>query len=482
MKTNYLVCLFFAAMMALAACTEEKIVYIEKSHGIELQSGEGIIELSVANALTTRAARPVVSSEATNNVNRVMFKFFDFYDPSYGTSIIGVYDAEGNVYYEYDEESEQIVSNNGVKVVNITDDNSSIVGSLLVFDEGKNALNDLSNLQKGLILKLDGLPGQTKGFKIVAYGYNQPEGTETDLEGVLNPSGTSYFTYGVDSNGDSWVVNNRIDEEIFAGYVTVEVNMHNKLVRNDYTLTLERQVAGILAYFYNVPAFVDNKKVAKITVSTRLKGFGIKFPASLIKDADPDSEEDADDYNGIYDNYAATIDLLTFTMKGNALNYDDVSEDGSEQTEPYYRFNNGYLLADEVADYDDRVTLNLDPMDDNIDNVLFGGLFLCPFEYSCNLNDFGGYATLNIIYWGTDGKEIKRIRLRLEGETGDYGSAAYQYDIRRNHFYSMGTIDYANEGAGNKPMDIDPGSGYDKMKIFLSDAWELIPLTNQSEN
>lgn len=479
MKTNYLVCLFFAAMMALAACTEEKIVYIEKSHGIELQPGEGIIELSVANALTTRAARPVVSSEATNNVNRVMFKFFNHDNAYTGTSIIGVYDADGKVYY--DEESGE--TSKGIKVVSING------GSLLVFgnnEEGsdtysQNALDDLSNLESGLILKLDGLPGNTKNFKIVAYGYNQPEGTATDLGGVLNLN-DALFTYGVNSEGSaaSGVVNSRIDEEIFAGYVEVEVNIHNKLVSNNYTLTLERQVAGILAYFYNAPTFVDNQRVEKITVSTGVLGLGIKFPASLLE---------KDDYNGILYEYFEQTDLLTFDMK-QASNYNDVTGSGQEIT--HYTFTNGCLLANEVANDYVGLDLNLEPEDSSIKNVLFGGCFLCPFEqHQSENNNFhitnGGTSTLNIVYYTIetkDGKDtykvIKAVPLKLASDITGYDP--YYYDIRRNHFYSMGTIDYTNDGEGNEPMDIDPGSGYDELKLFLNDAWELISLTNQSEN
>lgn len=43
-----------------------------------------------------------------------------------------------------------------------------------------------------------------------------------------------------------------------------------------------RQVAGLVAYFKEAPAFVNNTKVAKITVSTKAKVNAFYFPASLL--------------------------------------------------------------------------------------------------------------------------------------------------------------------------------------------------------
>lgn len=462
MKTNYLVCLFLVAMMALAACTEERIVYIEKSHGIELQPGEGIIELSVASALTTRAARPVVGSEATNNVNRVAFKFFDHNEIYADATIVGVYSSDGTVAYH---------ENNKVSIVNHTDGDGA---SLLVFNgEGKeNVLNNLD----GLILKLDGL-NASDDFKIVAYGYNQSVGTGTDLSGVeklMDEDSFKYFQYTVDGED----INSHMDEEIFAGYVQVVVNQFNKLDKEGYGLTLERQVSGALAYFSKVPVYIkdasnQNKKVAKITVSTGLhiKEGGIYFPASLNEQ-----------YNGyIKSGEYKKSDLLTFDLS-------DASYTGDGEYGSYYKFTDGFLLADEVKDNYD-FTADNKPFKE--DNVLFGGCFLCPFNNDqgesvgitidkegnrVNEGTSGGIelqSTLNIMYYDEEGKIIKVVPLRLVNPEEGYD--AHFYNIRRNHFYSMGDLE-------DGPLVIDPGSGSDELKLFLSDAWKDISLTNESEN
>lgn len=460
MKTNDFVCLFFTAMMVLAACTEEKIVYIEKSHGIELQPGEGIIELSVASNLTTRAARPVVSSEADNNVNRVAFKFFshNYNEVDLNSKIVGVYSSDGSIAYHENDDK--------VKIVNLDGDDG---GSLLVFN-GEGADNVLNN-ESGLILKLNGLTA-SNDFKIVAYGYNQSEGTETDLSGISNKSDECYFQYTV--KGDD--IENHIDEEIFAGYVQVIVNQFGKLDKEGYELTLERQVAGALAYFSNVPVYIkndknENCKVAKITVSTGLHIYegGINFPASLMAVAENSSDEK---YNGYIANNRGEYeksDLLTFDLTGNGVQ-------GGNNYGDHYTFTDGFLLAEEVKEsYDYSGEVN--PFGEN-DDVLFGGCFLCPFNNAqgtsvgITVDGIIFKSTLNIVYYDEQGKVIKAVPLKLV--TAEEGYNDYYYNIRRNHFYSMGDLT-------GGPLDVDPGSGTDELKLFLSDAWTKIPLTNEQD-
>lgn len=51
MKTNLFMALAFAFLMLFAACTEEKIIYVEKENGIEVLPGEGVIKISLSNDL-----------------------------------------------------------------------------------------------------------------------------------------------------------------------------------------------------------------------------------------------------------------------------------------------------------------------------------------------------------------------------------------------------------------------------------------------
>ena len=59
MKRNLLLWAVCAVMMAFTACTQEKVVYVEEEkNDMNLQPGEGIIEISLAGAMS-RAARPI---------------------------------------------------------------------------------------------------------------------------------------------------------------------------------------------------------------------------------------------------------------------------------------------------------------------------------------------------------------------------------------------------------------------------------------
>ena len=98
MKTNLFMALAFAFLMLFAACTEEKIIYIEKENGIEVLPGEGVIKISLSNDVMTKATRPIGSSEAANNVNRIKFYFYEHSEKIVVTKNIvidGAYDGNG---------------------------------------------------------------------------------------------------------------------------------------------------------------------------------------------------------------------------------------------------------------------------------------------------------------------------------------------------------------------------------------------------
>lgn len=431
MKKNLFLWAVFAITMALTGCTqEEKIVYVENETGI-LQE-ENVIEISLSSNVATRAARPIGSSEATNNVNRLLFKFYNN-DQSYnGASITAVSSENGGTTYE------NVISEGNI--ITISDDKLS------------------SN--KKLRLTLTGLPSNgSNDFKIVAYGYNATgESPNFPLTSI------SEANDGVESYGAT----NLMTEEIFAGHVEVTVNRHGKLNRDDYGLTLTRQVAGLLAYFTDIPVWVDNQKVAKITVETGVKNTGIKFPASLLPQPD---------FNGITGGYQITP-LLTFDMT-QADNYEDVTEETD-----FYTFEEQigqFLYAKEMTDDTKPANLKCEK------NTLFGSCFLCPFNghqsgFNINNNNSDYYdATLNIVYYNTDDKVIKKIPLKIKEANipdKDDATTAYYYDIRCNNFYSIGTKTMAEDGGkvpeDDEPLPIDPGTGYTDFFVSMNDSWNVV--------
>ena len=78
MKKNYLMMAAFATALAFTACSnEEEMPVVNGGNGSESLDVESVIEISVSNtgSGTTRAARPVGSSEAYNTVDHVKLVF-----------------------------------------------------------------------------------------------------------------------------------------------------------------------------------------------------------------------------------------------------------------------------------------------------------------------------------------------------------------------------------------------------------------------
>lgn len=451
MKAKFLMMAVGAAMMAFTACTNEKIVYVESDNGTEqLKPGEGIVEIALSSA-TTRAARPidhfnptVATTDGGNNVNCIGFR---------------VYNNAGAL-------------DGNVKVTAV--DNSDVTETTLNEYVLQRNLSSYASNQT-IKIKLSGL---SQGInKIIAYGYNAASGTTNfpydDLTNqqkqVDDESGKPTM---VDIVGLKCAINTtdnpeKFPEEIFSGAIEASVNEHG-LFTAENTLTLERQVAGMLVYLENVPAYVLNKKVGKITISTIINVEGLYFPYK------GENGELNPAYNGYTNDSFSNTDLLTFTFNSdNTSNFDAASNGGSyifsrksngkEKTD-----NKRFLLPDEM---DDDVKQY---MDDNIEcksNTLFGSCFLLPFPAKNTSHD--GWNALNIVYWGTDGQMIKAVPLKDSNVDNSEG-----YSITRNHFYSIGTKKTPDlPGSGDPdddddPLDIDDVTGYDYYYLQIDDAWD----------
>lgn len=447
MKAKFLMMAVGAAMMAFTACTNEKIVYVESDNGTEqLKPGEGIIEIALSSA-TTRAARPidhfnptVATTDGGNNVNCIGFRVYN------GTTL-----------------------DNNVKIAAI-DDSDVAETTLNEYVLQRNLSSYASN--QTIKIKLSGL---SQGInKIIAYGYNAADGTTfpytlTNQQKTVDDDESGEPTM-VDIVGLKCAINTtknqeKFPEEIFSGAIKASVNEHG-LFTAENTLTLERQVAGMLVYLENVPAYVLNKKVGKITISTIIDVEGLYFPY----------KGENDELNPAYNGYGKTTgysntDLLTFTFNSdNTSNFDTASNGGSYI---FSRKSNGkketdnkrFLLPDEM-DVDVKQY-----MDDNIEcksNTLFGSCFLLPFPAK-NTSNGDDWNALNIVYWDTEGNEIKAVPLKDSNGVG--------YSIARNHFYSIGTkktpdIPSSGNPEDDDPLDIDDVTGYDYYYLQIDDTWD----------
>lgn len=446
MKKKLFLWVVLGGMMAFTACTQEKVLYVEEENGLNLQPGEGIIEISLAGAMS-RAARPIdhfnPSSPNGNNVNRIGFRVYHL--------------ADGNGAYQIDD-AVKIVGVDGAKV-----DEQSLNSYVIE----KSNLTNSSTIK--IKIKIDENSVHSP-YSIVAYGYNCTSGedfpytlTNQTKTVKVDEEETEVDIVGLQCD----MTNESFPEEIFAGKIEAKINEYGLFVTEN-TLTLKRQVAGMLVYLEGVPSHVDNQKVAKVTISTIMDVTVLKFPSD---------ETD----NGIAPNGFGKTDLLTFQFKDNTdvSNYSNVSNGGDyifsrKVTIDGQEENKRYLLPTEM---DEDVKQYLDENIECKSNTLFGSCFLLPLSGNNTSYDFGGsngdWNALNIVYWNEGGNIIKAVPLQ-DSNSGNTG-----YSIKRNHFYSIGTKKTADipgdddtENPQDDPLDIGEKTGYDYYYVKINDAWD----------
>lgn len=413
----------FALMMALAACSNEEITTTQGGEEALLAS-EDVIEISLTNT-SSRAARPMGSSAADNNVNKVVFKFYESTDGSvWSASSASIKEVIDNTVASY---------SSGVLAYTTADEDETVPGTT-------------DSYSKKVRLKMQNLTVNKK-YRIVAYGYNEtfPYGEVTEDE----------TTKGLLKSGSFTESTNFSVEEVFAGYVDVKTIETVAKFTTTPRIVLERQVAGMLAYFKNVPAYVNNDKVEKVVVKANAQSTGFQFPAALMSANK--------DLNGLSTSTSATT-LLTFTITSdNASNFSNANEGDT------YTFSNGgknYVLADGMTAPTDLKLL---------DNTLFGGRFILP--YASHVDS----QTLTVELQKSDGTVLRTLKVKTNNPVnGD----AYKYDIRCNNFYSIGkklaTDDTTGgEGENPEPEPEDPDepvdlSATDEITVTINDAWEVL--------
>ena len=395
MKKNVFKMSAFALMMALAACSNEEITTTQGGEETLLAS-EDVIEISLTNT-SSRAARPMGSSAAANNVDKL---------------VLSVLDAEGTVQ-------------TGVNVLLMDNNVAELKGNGTATIDwtataGENPYDESHDDSK--TIKLTGLTASTT-YTIVAYGYNGDPCpfTVTSKDDVTPPTTV---------------------EEIFAEVTTVTTDGDGHF--KNTTITLERQVAGLLAYLKNVPAKIDNKDVNKVQIKANKKTTKFKFSTNNA-------------LNGLADRVSDNNVLLTFDVSS----YSDGNSDG------ILDITGDNVYANEYTDAMRPSGLQL------LDGTLFGACYVLPYDKHYTAN------TLVIEFLDGTGAVLETLAVKSSIQVeGSY----YQYDIRRNNFYSIGKKLYSDNTGGDPDPDPDPVdpdtpidlSGKDKIEVIINDAWAVL--------
>ncbi len=191
---------------------------------------------------SSRAARPVTSSAAANNVNQVKLAIF----VENGTNN---WEAATGVTFNV---------NNEELAEGILDWEPTTKPA-----DAEGVRGDNSKLNRDFTekLTLKGLAASKK-YRIVAYGYNKA------LTTTITPNG-QVFT--ATPNAGSEV------EEIFAGRAEFSTNAEGKITSATTEVRMKRQVAGFLGYFKNIPATVEGTVVKGVRVVASASASAYKF-------------------------------------------------------------------------------------------------------------------------------------------------------------------------------------------------------------
>lgn len=448
MKKTFLGALLFAGTLAFTACQNETLVYVDENgnpiENVELQEGEGILKITVSSTdATSRAVRPVGSSAAANNVSEVKVYVFK----KAGTS-------NGNADYTFDNsislsnELDGVSGGNGI---------FTVTGLEPVDDHANPSMESHTDQTK--ILTLKGLSKSTT-YKFVAVGYNgttYPYGTlpaptrETTLENFIQTTTTTKSDYEV--------------EELFAGVSADCTTNPDKAAFNDEaSVTITRQVAGMLGYFKNIPTKIGEAVVKYVRVYANKEFTKFKFPAQLLT---------APDFNGVDANTMADKEgkflVMEFDMSAIATNWNEDTPTGGTYT--FENWTNGKpgesTNAPLAKGYTAPDGLKL------VENSIFGGRYLIPYDQHVDSQ------TLTVELQDENGKALKTLNVVTDHIPSDAEATKNAYDIRCNNFYSIGKKLDTDSTDGGDPDPEDPDepvdlSGNTDIKVIVNDAWKVL--------
>ena len=389
MKKNILF-LGLAAMslFTVASCSSDD----DLQAGMSIGAGDNVVTLALnpgGSGMAVRDARPVTSSEAANNVDKVVVKLYRNDGGSYSL----VKEMEnGQTIYEQD---------------------------VTWTPETETVKIPLEHLAQG-------------SYKLVARGYNSASTIVSFEEGTPSTTINWTATQGV---GDP--------EEVFAGELDLTVDAEGKITgTGGNTLTMNRRVAGFLAYFKNIPTRVNEKVVKSVRVVASNKATKFDIIGGTV--AGYKSSSASATVNGLDAPAVATETVLCSFDMSSATNWANGSP-----TEDFYTF-----------------TKNAN----QVDNTVLGGGFMVPF------GKVSGVNTLRVELVG-DGEGASAVLKPFKVKMPT--SFAESYDIYMNHFYSIGHKTSSSGTEGPDPEDPDPDKPVDlgseeEIILSLSDAWDVV--------
>lgn len=434
-----------ASSLLFSACSSDDAVVSTVGQNEAVQQ----IVLQVASSgdgLTTRAGRPLYSSQALQTIQNVH---------------VVIYDATTK---------------------NIVKD------AMLNWKDSKT----YDNHGRQLTLTYKGNDRLEKGnYKVMAVGYSD----KSDYVYSLGVTGTAALT-GTYSDITATLNAGNVAEEVFAGDAALTINDNKQITtltpgeENRLAVTLHRQVAGSFGYFQNIPAKVGGKTAKTLRLVVRDKNDMLTFK----------------DFNSSFTATGATGSIIKYYVNGSkstsaALTPDahfnnDNGDDGyvlySIDLNTWFtegdKNNDGLLNAEDTWVHPDGVKTQV------VKGSVFGSNFVIPFKYK------EGKSTMELQLLDTDGKIIKTWTVSIpqsdvnqDKTKGFTDASASIFNVVRNHMYNLGvktsngTTENPNPNKPTpdpiKPDPVNPTPGTDQPEdlnksqnliLKVNDNWEYI--------
>ena len=403
-----------ASSLLFSACSSDDAVVSTEGQNEAVQQ----IVLQVASSgdgLTTRAGRPLYSSEALQTIQNVRVLIYNT-----ATKAI-VKDAK------LDWETSTTYTNHGRQ--------------LTLTYKGDERLSEGS-------------------YKVMAVGYSD----NSDYTYALDVTSDEALT-GTYSDITATLKSGKVAEEVFAGDAALTIGADKNITnltsgeKNGVAVTLHRQVAGSFGYFQNIPASVNGEAAATLRLVVRGKNDKLTF----------------NNFNSSFTAAGATGSTIKYCVNGStstgaALTTDAKFKDGSNgyvlysiNLDDWYKngdTNHDGLLTEEDgwthADIFKKTTL--------VKGSVFGSNFVIPFALThekstmeLQLLDAAG----DIIKTWTVSIPAKDVnRDATNGNVAD--ESASIFNVVRNHMYNLGVKTSNGTTTPPDPSNPDPDPNPDK--------------------
>lgn len=436
-----------ASSLLFSACSSDDAVVSTEGQNETVQQ----IVLQVASSgdgLSTRAGRPLYSSEALQTIQHVRVLIYK------------------------DDATKTIVKDEKLN--------------------WKEKSNPYDNHGRQYTLTYKGTERLEAGnYKVMAVGYSDG----SDYNYSLDVTSETALTGSYSDITATLKEGKKDAEEVFAGDADLKIGVDKNITnftsgeKNGVAVTLHRQVAGSFGYFSNIPAKVGEKTAATLRLVVRDKNDKLTF----------------DNFNSSFTANGATGSTIKYYVNGSTSTGAALAT-----TDKFSNGDNGYVLYSidlktwfpQLDENGDGVLNAQDASWKRPDNVktqvvkgsVFGSNFVIPFKYT------EGKSTMELQLLDADGNIIKHWTVSIPesdlnkvAANGVTDADASIFNVVRNHMYNLGvktstgtttTPDPSNPTPDPKPdpkPTPDPGKDEPEdltksqnLILKVNDNWEAI--------